>query len=100
MNMREIRQKSNIRQEELAKRVGVSQAMISGIENCTRRGSYSTLEAIAAELQCTLEDLTGEPPVIVQLIRNCKRLSLPQIATLNAVALHMAKPDTLGETNG
>lgn len=85
--MRELRNIVGIGQAELAERVGVSQSMISQIEADCRKGAPDTIEAIAAELHCTVEELTGEPKFFVQFVRNCKRLSQAQLMALNKIVL-------------
>lgn len=87
--LKELRFKAGIRQVELAKSVGVSQAMISSLENGTRKGSPDTIYLIAAELHCSVEDITGEPSFFIQFIRNCKRLSRAQIQAVNEVVIQL-----------
>ena len=85
LNLRKLRQSVGIGQVELAKRVGVTQGMISQLEVGTRSCRPDTLELIATELKCQVEDLTGQPAVWIQFMRNCKRLSHAQLEAINEV---------------
>jgi len=76
---------------ELAKRVGVSQSMISQLELGCRSCRPDTLEIIAEELRCSVEDLTGQPAVWIQFMRNCKRLSNAQLEAINEVVSQLIK---------
>jgi predicted transcriptional regulator len=91
LNVRKLRQAVGIGQVELAKRVGVSQGMISQLEVGCRSCRPDTLEILAAELRCSVEDLTGQPAVWVQFMRNCKRLSNAQLAAVNEVVSQLVK---------
>jgi len=86
-SIRDIRRQAGIRQAELAERVGCSQAMISQMENGCRSALPDTLEAIARELQCSVEDITGEPSFYIQFMRNCKKLTQKQLIALNELVL-------------
>lgn len=87
------RLKAGIGQVELARRIGFSQAMISQLESGCRRTDSETMEIIAKELQCNVEDIsvTGEPSILVQLMRNCKSLTYDQLRILNEVAIQFSK---------
>jgi DNA-binding XRE family transcriptional regulator len=89
--IRELRKNRRIGQIDLANRIGVTQSFISQIENGCRKGLPDTMEAIAKELGCLVEDITGEPSFYIQFIRNCKRLSQAQLLSLNEVVLQFAK---------
>lgn len=90
-NLRKLRQSVGIGQVELAKRVGVSQGMISQLELGCRSCRPDTLEMIAAELRCSVEDLTGQSAVWIQFMRNCKRLSNAQLEAVNEVVSQLVK---------
>lgn len=91
--LKAARLKAGIGQVELARRVGFSQAMISQLESGCRRTDSETMEIIAKELQCDVEDIsvTGEPSILVQLMRNCKSLTYDQLRILNEVAIQFSK---------
>jgi transcriptional regulator with XRE-family HTH domain len=91
LNLRKLRQAVGIGQVELAERVGVSQGMISQLELGCRSCRPDTLEIIAAELKCSVEDLTGQPAVWIQFMRNCKRLSNAQLEAINEVVSQLIK---------
>jgi len=91
LNLRKLRQAVGIGQVELANRVGVTQGMISQLEVGTRSCRPDTLELIAAELRCSVEDLTGQPAVWISFMRNCKRLSHAQLEAINEVVLLLVK---------
>ncbi len=91
IKLRELRYKEGIGQAELSKRVGVSQGMISQLELGCRSCRPDTLEVIAAELKCSVEELTGFPSVWIQFMRNCKRLSNAQLEALNGVVSQLVK---------
>jgi predicted transcriptional regulator len=91
LNLRKLRQAVGIGQVELAKRVGVTQGMISQLEVGTRSCRPDTLELIAAELRCSVEDLTGQPAVWISFMRNCKRLSHAQLEAINEVVFLLVK---------
>lgn len=56
--LKEARKKCGISQAELARRAGVPQGVISYIEcGRTKHPRIDTLQAIAAALQCTVDDL-------------------------------------------
>ncbi|MCE5224889.1 MAG: helix-turn-helix domain-containing protein [Porphyromonadaceae bacterium] len=87
--IKQLRNMANIGQCELAEKVGVSQSFISQIENGARCGLPDTMQDIANVLGCSYEELTGEPKFIVQFIRNCKRLSQPQLFAVNEIVLQL-----------
>lgn len=91
LNLRKLRQTVGIGQVELAKRVGVSQSLISQLELGCRSCRLDTLEIIAAELCCSVEDLTGQPSAYIQFMRNCKRLSNAQLEAVNEIVLLLVK---------
>lgn len=99
ISIRELRHKVGIGQVELAHRVGVSQSFISQLEQGTRSGTPNTLEAIAAELKCTVEDITGEPVLFLRFIRNCKRLSNAQLNILNELVIQFVRGVSPAEIN-
>lgn len=96
--LRELRLKEGIGQVDLANRVGVTQGMISQLETGCRNAQADTIEAIARELHCSYEDIAGEPPIWVTLMRNCKGLSQSQLKALNTVAVELAKCGSPADT--
>jgi transcriptional regulator with XRE-family HTH domain len=91
MKLRVMRKTAGIGQAELARRIGVSQGMISQLEHSCRSCRTETLEAIAKELKCLPEDLTGQPQLWIQFMRNCKNLTLEQLEILNSLVAHIVK---------
>ncbi len=55
-NIRRIREDRGISQETLAKRVGISCAMISQIEREVRNPSIHVGHELAVQLNCSMED--------------------------------------------
>lgn len=98
--IRQLRIKVGIGQVELAKRVGVSQSMISQLENGSRAGKPDTMQAIAEELGCTFEELCDQPRPIIQFMRNCKRLSHPQLLAVNEIVLQLIGSGSPAENQG
>lgn len=58
-NIKEMRELRNLTQEELAKKVGISQAMLSQIERGTKNPSLQVGTLIADALNCNVDDLTN-----------------------------------------
>lgn len=56
-NVRTRRKKMDMTAPELAKKAGVSQTMISFIENGRKNPSVKTLIALAKALECKVDDL-------------------------------------------
>jgi transcriptional regulator with XRE-family HTH domain len=83
--LREVRIKKGIGQIELAEKVGLTQGMISQIETKSRRARPQIMEEIARVLDCSVEEIseTNEPSLVVQFIRNCKKLSYEQLNAVN-----------------
>jgi len=96
--VRELRRIAGIRQGDLAERIGISQAMVSQIEHGGRACKPDTIQAIAAELGCTFEDLSGEPGEFVRFVRTCKRLSESQLSVLHKIAVELIKVDSPPKT--
>jgi len=82
-----LRKAKKISQSELSKAVGVTQGMISQIEQGTRNVSADTIEQLAKILGCSVDELSkdGEPTPFVRLVRNCKSLTESQIIAVNHV---------------
>ncbi len=59
-NIRRIRLEKGILQSELARKVGITQAMLCWIERGTRNPSLQVGKLIAQALECSVEDLIGE----------------------------------------
>lgn len=57
----QLRAERNMRQIELAQRAGISQPFLHDLEYGMRGASHDTLKKIANALECTIEDLKGEP---------------------------------------
>lgn len=82
-----LRKAKKISQAELSSAVGVTQGMISQIEQGTRNVNMDTMEKIAKILGCSVDELSkdGEPTPFVRLVRNCKSLTEAQINAVNHV---------------
>jgi transcriptional regulator with XRE-family HTH domain len=91
--LRNLRISKKITQVELAAVAGVTQGMISQIEQGTRNVNMDTMENIAKLLGCTVEELSenGAPTPFVALVRNCKGLTETQIEVVNNVVLALTK---------
>ena len=61
MNLKEIRKERGMTQGELAKKLGTNQNNISRYEKSEREPNLTTLKNMAAALNCTLDELIGEP---------------------------------------
>ena len=77
--LRELRLASHIGQTELSKRIGVSQGMISQLEQSSRSCRPETLEKLAAELKCLPEELAGQSGYWIAFMRNCKKMTFEQL---------------------
>lgn len=98
-NLRKLRTAAGIGQMELSRRVGVTQGMISQLELGCRDCRPETLEKIAAELRCSVEDLAGKSALWVTFLRNCKQLSEAQLRALNEIAGLLAQKGPVDGTN-
>ena len=58
-NIKEMRELRNLTQEELSKKVGITQAMLSQIERGTKNPSIQVGVLIADALNCKVDDLTN-----------------------------------------
>ena len=83
--LRELRRASGIGQVELSTRIGITQGMISQLEQSSRSCRPETLEKLAAELKCSPEDLAGQSGYWIAFIRNCKKLSFEQLNAVNEI---------------
>lgn len=90
-NLKAIRIKKGIGQVELAEKAESTQSMISQLENGCRGCHPQLAEKIASVLECGVEEITGEPSMWVQFMRNCKRLSFEQMQSINGVVIQMIK---------
>ncbi len=61
MNLKEIRIKKGITQEELAKRLGINQNNISRYETNERTPNLYLAKEIASALDCTVDELLADP---------------------------------------
>ena len=61
MNLKEIRLKKGITQEELAKKLGINQNNISRYENSERTPNLYLAKEIADALDCTVDELLADP---------------------------------------
>ena len=59
MNLKEIRLKRGMTQQELADAVGITQSQIARYESGETQPSLETLRKLAAALDCTLDELIG-----------------------------------------
>ena len=57
MKLKEIREKKNMTQEDLANAVGVTQGAISQWENGFSKPGFDNIKKLAAALECTLDEL-------------------------------------------
>jgi transcriptional regulator with XRE-family HTH domain len=65
--IKEIRKEKGIAQKELAEKLGVTPQAVSQFEKSdSLKFNYSTLQSLAAALECSVEDIVG-PEVKVQL---------------------------------
>lgn len=55
--MKEIRKKNNIKQNDLAKQVNVSQALVSQWENKTREPNCQTIIRLSEIFKCSIEEI-------------------------------------------
>lgn len=79
--LRRERHKKAINQDALANAIGLSQGMVSMLEQGIRNVKWSTLESICAHIGCAPELITedGEPSPYTQIMRDVKRLSDNQV---------------------
>lgn len=85
LKVKELRTKAGIGQAELARRSGVSQACISGIESGRFSGSPDTRRAIAEVLNCRIAEIDGTLSEYDKLTLLCKQLSQAQLLALNGI---------------
>ena len=60
-NLRACRERSGLTQEELARRMGCTQAYISQIEQPDARPTLGTLQKVAEAVGCPISDLVRKP---------------------------------------
>ena len=65
LKIKEIREKLNLSQDELAKRVGVSQSSVAKWENCDNNPRCDTLVKVAFVLGCTVDELLKDEKEVV-----------------------------------
>lgn len=65
-NLRRIRRSKHVRQNELAKAVGLQQAALSRVEKGARGFTAEALWRAAGYLDCTMEELIGDNPTKTQ----------------------------------
>lgn len=58
-NIKKKREEYDLEQQELARRIGVSKAMICGIEKGVKMPSVAVLVSIADTLHCSVDELLG-----------------------------------------
>ena len=61
MKLKEIRKERGIKQNQLSEMCGINQNTISRYETGTREPRLRDLQAMASALNCTLDELIGEP---------------------------------------
>lgn len=66
-HLREWRHSRGLSLERLAERVGTDKTQLSRLEKGNRRLTVDWLERLASALQCSSQDLLGEPPSIAPL---------------------------------
>lgn len=82
MNIKELKQKHNLSQTQLAKIAGVSQRSISAYENGQSEPTESTLIKLANYFHLTLDELVGhEVPYLI----NKSLLSNEQLELINLI---------------
>ena len=59
--IKQIRERKNLTQVELAKELNMTQGIVSSWENGRYSPSIDTARKIAAALGCTMDELFGEP---------------------------------------
>lgn len=62
MNLKSLRQKQNLTQDALAKKMGVTQSMVAMWEREASMPNASRLPALAEALHCTIDELYGRSP--------------------------------------
>jgi transcriptional regulator with XRE-family HTH domain len=102
-NLQKIRNLKGWKQEDLAEKMGLSQASISQFENGSRQPTPAIIKRLAEKLEVPLEELTGqEGPTIVahqRLMRNLKGLSPAALEKINAV-VEMIRESELPKRQG
>ena len=58
-NLKRIRKKLGVSQDQLATKIGVSKSMISRVESGERNLNAENLKKAASALMCSVKDLTG-----------------------------------------
>lgn len=89
-NLRNLRKKKKLTQQELARISGVSQQAISFLENGRNTPNHGTLELLAEALDCTVSELTGEAPESDGTITNAERRLLRAWRAAEDAARRMA----------
>lgn len=89
-HLKDIRMAKKISTYELSEITGISQPVISKLENNNRKADIETLEKICEALGITLVDFfsTDEeemPPEYLRLMRNAKNLTPKQLKILNDI---------------
>lgn len=88
--LKSIRVAKKISTYELSEITGISQPVISKLENNNRKADIETLEKICGALGITLIDFFSEsgeemPPEYLRLLQNAKKLTPKQLKILNDV---------------
>lgn len=89
----ELRKSSNLTMQQLSELSGISQPVLSKLENGNRTADIPTIEKICRSLNLTLLDFfniesASEPlsPQLKELLNNVKELSPIQLEALNITA--------------
>lgn len=61
MNLREIRKERGMKQEEVAAAIGMSNQAVHYYEKGLREPNLKTLRKLADTLDCTVDELIGDP---------------------------------------
>lgn len=61
LNLKKIRLSRSMTQEQLASKVGITQSNLSRIENGDVQISLKLAKALSEALNCTMDELIGEP---------------------------------------
>lgn len=88
--LKNIRNAKNISTYRLAKMTGISQPVISKLENGNRKADFDMIEKICSALEITLIDffnVDGQEmsPEYLELLKNAKELTPEQLQILNDI---------------
>lgn len=101
IKIRELRKSRNISQVDFARRIGISQAYISMIENNTRFVSSEIIKAIARELEIDICEFQTykESKDLIEIVRLLDGLSQTQLSLIKHIAIELHKISKVSITN-